>query len=262
MKGFYIYAIINKVGDITHKKFVPIEFGEGVSVVPVRDIEVVISRIDEKISEEWIHKKLTSDAQWTEDNVKRHHGVVDALLHTAVIPFTFGTMFKTESGLKRRIEKHYSTFKELLEYVYDKQEWGVKVYIDILQYIRAIKKQDTVILEYEKKKKSVPDGMQWYLERKIDERVRDILGENIEQMLEVVKQWLNSKAVQVVYNKPSSQAMTKKSYEMFINAACFIKKSSAIFFKKQLCTFFSPLYKKGIISEITGPWPPYNFVRQ
>ena len=63
-------------------------------------------------------------------NIRRHHDVIaEAYKHSAVIPMKFGTIFKTKR-IWKMLKNIMESLKELLAQLADKQEWGMKIYLE------------------------------------------------------------------------------------------------------------------------------------
>ena len=254
MKGFYVYCIRPQLANAFPVKAKGVEFAKSIKVFPFKAIEAIVGKLDRKIDGAEIKNKLLTDPKWAEANILRHHEAIDRMFQkSAVIPMKFGIMYKTEKSLAGMLAKHYPKFKDLIFQLRDKKEWGVKAYFDRKKFIESLKKKNKEIQILEKRRSAAPEGMRWYIERKIDEIIAQESEEEIKKELRHLIGKLEKYSEKARLNK----ALAK---DMILNAACLVKNNSLPSFS----AFFHKLAKdtasNGIKLEITGPWPPYNFV--
>lgn len=237
-----------------------IQPGTKVYAVAYKDIEAVVSEVDiRQFGEKEILEKLERDTKWTERSVKLHHDIiVTASGDETAIPLKFGTIFRTRKNLEAMLKKSYRKFKTLLNQLKGKEEWGVKVYLDKQKFVEEVKEEDEEIRQFEKRKVKAPEGMKWYADRKIDEVIRKKFGDAVEKYLSKIVEELEWQAEKVVINESTPKEVTGR--EMVLSSACLIKKEAVESFKEKMGKFFEDLGEIGFSAEITGPWPPYNFV--
>lgn len=278
MTGFYIYCIRPKLADIYSIKAAGVEFAKSISVVPFKDIEAIIGEIDPSLfrgrirqSEgfggqaafdgEKIKNKLLDDPKWAEENIRRHHEVIDcAFQMSVVIPMKFGVIYKTKVSLAEMLKRYYRQYKTLIFRLQDKKEWGVKAYLDHKKFIEGLKKKNKEIQKLEEIRSSVQEGMKWYAERKIDKIVADESEEEIEKELQYLVEKLEGRAENVRLNEALSKDIQTPARDMILNAACLVKNDALQRFRDLFQELAKDAMEKGITLELSGPWPPYNFV--
>jgi hypothetical protein len=253
MNGLYLYCIRFRNGNTPRFKTV--------TPIPFKDIEAVAANVDlSQFSGKRLKEKLENDAEWAEKNVKFHHKVVAAANKTsAVVPMKFGALFKTKKSLEAMLQKHYKKFKDLLVYLRDKEEWGVKIYLDNKKFREQLKGQNKEFNQFEKNKIAMPEGMQWYAEKKADELLETQLDEEVNRHVERLLETLRSYSEDIALNSPLPSVRNGEE-ETVLNSAYLIKKGNTENFNgaaRKIDDDFGPL---GFRVEITGPWPPYNFV--
>ncbi len=259
MKGFYIYCVRGSAGKIKTKG---VEFGDGAYAIAFKDIEAVISEVDlSKFNAKTIKEKLQEDAKWTEKNVKRHHEVIaEANKTSAVIPMKFGTLYKTQKNLEAMLKKHYAKFKALLLRLKDKQEWGVKGYLEYKKFVEILKNKNKEIQKLEKKRSSISEGMKWYVDRKSDELVASQIELEAEDRLSRIVDQLEKQAAGIRLNDLLPKEINEPGKEMILNAACLVSNDRLEAFQSLLRGLARECDVAGITLILTGPWPPYNFV--
>lgn len=272
MKGFYVYCIRPKLANAYPTKAKGVGFVKSIKVFPFKDIEAIVGEINPsllrrgyggraKFDGETIKEKLLNDPKWAEENIRAHHEVIDRAFQAGVvIPMKFGTMYKTRKGLVATLEKYYRKFKNLISQLADKKEWGVKAYLDHKKFVAALKKNNKEIQKLEKRRSSAQEGMRWYTERKIDEIVGDEVEEEIEKLLQYFVEKLKGHVEKVRLGDAFSKDIQKPGKEMIMNAACLVKNDALQGFKDVFQELVKEAMQRGVLLELTGPWPPYNFV--
>ena len=261
MKGFYIYCV--RLGRGTGKiKVKGIEFGSEVHSILFKDIEAVVSEVDfSKFNVSTIKEKLQEDAKWTEKNVKRHHEIIaEANKMSAVIPMKFGTLYATKKNLEAMLVAHYEKFKSLLLCLKNKQEWGVKGYLEYKKFAEILKKKNKEIQKLEKKRLSVPEGMQWYVGRKSDELIAGKIEYEVEEKLRKIINTLDKGAEEIRLNDLLPNVMSEPGKDMILNVVCLVKNDVLDKFHVMFQELLGECESVGITLTLTGPWPPYNFV--
>lgn len=262
MKGFFIYCIRPKLTGIYSTKAKGVDFAKRIKIFSFKDIEAIIGELDLlKFDPELIKEKLLSDTKWAEENIRRYHEVIDrAFRISVVIPMKFGTIYKTKISLIEMLEKYYRQFKNLIPRLQDKKEWGVKSYLDHQKFIEGLKKKNKEIQKLEKRRSSVLEGMKWYIEQKIDEIIADESEGEIEKELQYLVEKLEKHAEKVRLNEALSKDIQEPGREMIMNAACLVKNDALPSFRDLFQELAKEATRRGMMLELTGPWPPYNFV--
>lgn len=262
MKRFYVYCIRPQAAHALSMKAKGVEFAKSINVFPFKDIEAVVGEINpSKFDPELIKNKLLDDPKWAEKNVRAHHEVINQVFQTnIVIPIKFGAMYTSKKSLGETLERYYRKFKNLISRLQDRKEWGVKAHLDHKKFIEGLKRKNKEIQKLEKRRSSISEGMKWYTERKIDEIVADESEEKIEKELHYLVAKLEKHAEKVRLNETLSKDIHEPGREIILNAACLIKNDASQSFRDLFQELAAEMVHRGIMLELTGPWPPYNFV--
>jgi hypothetical protein len=262
MKGFYVYCIRPQVANTLPTKAKGVEFAKSIKALPFKDIEAIVGEIDpSKFNGEKIKNKLLDDQKWAEENIRAHHEVIDWAFQTSVvIPMKFGTMYKSKKSLDEMLAKYYRRFTNLISRLQDRKEWGVKAYLDHKKFIEGLKKKNREIQKLGKRQSSLPEGMRWYTERKIDEIVAGELDEEIEKKLRYFVKKLEKYSEKIQLSGSLSKEMQEPGTETIMNAACLVKNDALQSFRDLFHELAKEVVQKGVLFKLTGPWPPYHFV--
>lgn len=177
----------------------------------------------------------------------------------SVIPMKFGTIFKTEESLKECLRKNCQQFKDSLEKLKGKQEWGVKVYLKEDIFRKTIEEKNEAVLAKKKEIESMPKGMAFFAQKQIDE----VIGQEKDKELDRITEEIFENLGQLAFSKNKSKLLEKdftgRTEPMALNGFYLIEETKLAQFQKKVEELKEKYNGKGIIIEMTGPWPSYHF---
>ncbi|HLN19050.1 MAG TPA: GvpL/GvpF family gas vesicle protein [Patescibacteria group bacterium] len=252
MSKIYIYCLAQS--PIKKANIPGLNFSGLVFSINYRDIYAYVSKItDKKIDREEIKKRLEKDSNWAKANIVMHHRVIaQAGKNGTIIPMKFGTIISSKSDLLRLMKDYYSNFKKLLSNLEGRQEWGIKIYFE------SDRLTDSFVNEVSDNKNS---NQTWHEETKKNEIKEERMEKEIEKQLVNAIEILRDNSENLVLNIPLPQKMDRHKGEMLINSSVLVKEKSLSNFSKKIMKLKKDLEPFGLDTEITGPWPPYNFVK-
>jgi hypothetical protein len=238
-RGKYVYCIIRSDEPM---KFGPIGIGAepaDVHTVSYKELAAVVSDTPIEVF----------DA--TRENVLAHERVNETVMrnHT-VIPMSFGTVFKTRDDIVELLRAAYEAFKDVLNKMQDKLEFGLKVLWDRDVMIHEIENEDEDVRRL-KGEISSQKGSTYFARMQYGRLMDAALEARSERYVRDIFEQLRPVSVASRANKPIGD-------KMIMNAAFLVarEKESAFDAKvKQIGARHGSLTFK-----YTGPWPPYNFV--
>jgi len=177
----------------------------------------------------------------------------------SVIPMKFGTIFKTEEGLKDCFRKEYQQFKDSLEKLKGKQEWGVKVYLKESVFRKTIEDKNEIVLAKKKEIESLPKGMAFFAQKQIDEIVGQEKDKELDRIAEEIYESLGPLAFSKNKDKFLEKDFTGRPEEMVLNAFYLIEESKLNSFQKRVEELKEKYNSLGFEVEVSGPWPSYHF---
>lgn len=256
-KGFYIYGIRVRCSHPIKTKGVE---QKDVYTVSHKDIEAVISDVELRDFESESIKEKLKDLKWAEPQVRAHAAVLEECMQTSsVIPWKFGTVFKTRDGLQKFLKENWKKLKDVLMKFSNRQEWGVKIYTDAEIFRQEIRKTDDEIKKLEREIASKSKGASFFLEKKLGNILTSKTEEKINQATAEIFKTLGQQAQEKAQNRLFSRQLTGKEKDMILNAVFSVQKDKINDFMRA----FKKLKGEFKDSEfsLTGPWPPYNFVK-
>ena len=275
-KGIYLYCIFSG-----REYALPLEKGidnaNTIFSIKYGDIEALASYVPlNEYDEESLEKHL-QDVGWVAPRAQAHERIIESVMRfCAVIPITFCTIFKDESKVSETLKQNFEKFKSLLTYLEDKQEWGIKVYVDsnkkgevefgetparrpVWTPGRAVEESSVEIKELDEKLSVASEGAAYFLKKKRD----DMFKENEEKILhglaEKIYEKLQSWSVESRRNKLLGRQSTGRNDDMILSVALLLTKSDVEAARSKIDKLAAAYSSKGFIFALSGPWPPYNF---
>ena len=252
----YVYCLSNTPPDLS-----PGDGPAGLRIISTGGFFIVVKTVGkEDFSEENLKKNL-ADLRWLETNVREHIDVINRITEqNIVIPFKFGTIYKSEDGLKKFIDDYADSLVENLLYVEWKEEWAVKIYCDRKTLCEQIDDLSAEAADLEKQIMASSPGKAFLLKRKKS----DLVVNEMDRLCKIYGQEYYDAFLKVSEAARLSNLLPKefsgRQDEMILNVAYLVSKEKVIdlvssirFLKKR----HAPL---GFDIELNGPWPPFSFI--
>lgn len=234
----------------------------GIKIRPVffqRTYAVVSSVSPDDFSEDNLKKNL-ADMCWVEKNTRLHEKVIEEIMKDqTVLPFKFGTVFESEANVEKLLKTNNVEFKAVLALLEGKEEWGLKIYCNSGYFKDALSAENELIKEKDKEITSAGRGKAYFLKKKKDEIIKNIINEKISEYTKDCFERLKITAVDTKINRILPKEVTEKKEDMVLNAAFLINNKRVKEFESVLVYLKAKYMDKGLIFDCTGPWPPYNF---
>jgi hypothetical protein len=190
------------------------------------------------------------DPAWLEFHVRRHDSVLAAVVRRVpVVPFRFGTIYRSQRHVRAMLGEH-SSLSETLETVRGRVELGVKGFA-------ATRTEEPAA---ERGGAGTSPGRR-YLEQK--QRARREAEER-EALLARAAEESHARLVQIAEAARANPLQPPEASDgeatMFLNGAYLVRIEQEDSFRGAVASLEADLGESGISFEVTGPWPPYNFV--
>jgi hypothetical protein len=196
------------------------------------------------------------EADWLEEKIRAHEQVLELVLgRSAVVPFRFCTVYRSREALRAFLAEHRSELEATLERIRGKVERGVKAFADRSRLAQAL----TTGAEEDSVGESRSGGRA-YLERRLAEQRN---AEELERLgLELIGKLharLDQEAEESTFLPLQTREVSGRSEDMLMNAA-FLVEAESPGLEHALADLRREFEPLGMFFELTGPWPPYNFV--
>ncbi len=228
-------------------------------VLSHNDLCALVSPVSsDEYSEESLEQHI-QDLEWLTPKVKIHENIIRSIMEGhSVLPMRFGIIYTSVEGILNVLKANYDGLSSFFDYIADKEEWGIKVYADELAGVEAIANSYEAIKQLDKQIASVPQGQAYLLKKKRESLIRQYRGGYLRKLSDELYEQMSGWTVDGRKNKVLSNKATGRDADMILNAAFLINENEIDSFKDRLNDLASS-YQDGILFEISGPWPCYNF---
>lgn len=235
---------------------------DGVASGPVQrveagDLAALVSRVP---ASEFAAEPLThnlNDLVWLERIARGHEAVLDtALAQSTIVPLRMCTLFESESGVREMLQRRRESLTGALDALEGRLEWAVKVLVDRERLMDAARPPDSESAE------AGPTGEGGaYLQRRRTERsaretATRLAADTAQQIHARLQDW----ALDARTRPPQNRELSGHEGEMVLNAAYLIERARTEELRGLVTELEEHHHGLGVRIELTGPWPPYNFV--
>ena len=199
------------------------------------------------------------DLAWVGPRALRHGAVVEEVMrHSPVLPARFGTLFSSQERLEEFLRRHRAAISEFLERVADQAEWSVRGLLDRGQAGQAL--TSASLAAREGRLSALPAGRRYFEEQRIragaEKELRLWLNETRRQVAsDLMKQASDFCECPVVPREAPESGI-----EVVLNWAFLLPKSANATFRTRIDRVNESHAMRGLVFELSGPWPPYRFV--
>ncbi len=261
---YYLYGLTFPLGETrgNDSLILGIE-GAPVKFFTIKGLCVVYSKVPvEKYSEDSLESKV-KNPYWVEDRAREHYEAQSAVMHRArtMLPFKFGTLFKSKKGLKKYIASRHQCAEELLTNLTDKQEWSVKVFADkdkLKMEVVRLNPDFKLAIEAQRDNRK---GTNFLLAKKLLREIDLVANSYAREQACSLTDALEDLSVGWRQNETFTLA-EQGNDEMIANFAFLVQLDSIHNFQSVIDVFNDRQPNGTIYAHYTGPWLPYNFVNE
>jgi hypothetical protein len=204
-----------------------------------------------------------NDLAWLERTARAHELVLDqALALATIVPLRLCTLYEGEDSVRQMLSREHDAFAHALEYLTGREEWGVKLLIDpdLLSREARARSDDAAALAQDEQVHGGGAGASYMLRRRVERQVREEAGRLAAQLAGVVHARLEDATLHAVTRPPQNRDLSRHEGEMILNAAYLVEADAAAELRALASSLEAEHAVFGARLELTGPWPPYNFV--
>jgi len=245
--ALYVYGVVPK--GTSPDIFASV--GAEAELVESGELAAIASRVPlAEFGEEALEANL-KDPAWLELKVNEHNAILAACVGvTTVLPFRFAAVYRDDDQVRRTLSER-PELVDTLARLEGAVELGVKALLDP----EALRARLAHARGLDPEVGSGRAYMMWkQLERELDEEVRSFAA----SCAEASHERLAAAAVDACVNP--AQHPTVAGGEMLLNGAYLVRSDGDGEFRAALRQLQARYADDGVTYELTGPWPPYNFV--
>lgn len=220
--------------------------GSGLALLDAGPISAVFSIVPATTYGHVAWQAHADDPRWLAEVATEHQRVLnDVVRDTDVLPLRLPAMYRDEMHLHEMLSTEGPLLRAALESMHNHVEWAVHL------YFTGEREEPT----------SRPTSGTDFFRQKSDLATRKERSRAArEQQVRDAYGALADVSRQSVANPPQDSALTGRREPMLLNSAHLVCRNHEKLFFACVEEVAQRLAPAGIIVEVTGPWPPYNFV--
>jgi hypothetical protein len=235
---------------------------EGITASPVERVQAggLVALVSRVPAADFAAEPLThnlNDLGWLERIARGHEAVLDtALAQSTIVPLRMCTIFEGEEGVREMLERRQESLSDALDALEGRFEWAVKVLVDRERLMDAARPPGD---EAEQAAAAGEGGA--YLQRRRSERgTREAASRLAAETAQQVHARLQDWAIDARTRPPQNRELSRHEGEMVLNAAYLVERARTDELRQIIAELEEHHRGLGARIELTGPWPPYNFV--
>ena len=229
--------------------------------IDAHGLGVVVSRVPlEEFGAAPLRENL-NDLEWLERVARGHEAVLERLLDTStIVPLRLCTIYEREDSVRDMLEREQDSLTLALDALTGRQEWGVKLIADGERLADEARSRsgEAVALEAELEARS--GGGAYMLRRRLERHVREAADSLGAELAEQVHARLQDWAGDAVVLPPQNPELSGHQGRMLLNAAYLVEAARVDELRALVAELEGRHSALGVRIELTGPWPPYNFL--
>ena len=208
--------------------------------------------------EEPLRRNL-NDLAWLE-RVARSHAVVleTALEGTTIVPVRLCTIFDDDEGARRMLADEHAALAGALDTLAGRTEWSVKVVVDRAALRQAAGGSDPGAADAS----AVGSGTAYLLRRRQERELRELADGIARDVADDVHANVGALAQAAVRNAPQNRELSHHEGDMLLNGSYLVETADLERLRALVAELQDRHGTTGARVELTGPFPPYNFVAQ
>jgi hypothetical protein len=195
------------------------------------------------------------DIEWLERTARSHEAVLEHVLnHASIVPLRLCTLYHDRGGVRRMLREHADALTGSLAAVQGSSEWGVKVFLE------GAPAEGETTLEGPDKGSSPVSGTGYLAERQRERQITRQRDEMCQECVEEVHATVAAVARDARLNAVQRPEAHGRPAEMLMNGAYLMAQDQVDELARSVSLLQARWSPRGFAIELTGPWPPYNFV--
>lgn len=226
-----------------------VEADTKVETVAAGELAVLVSPVPSELYGDEALRIQLEDLAWLERTARAHEAVIEqTLLHTTVIPLRLCTLYRDAGGARRMLRQHRGALMAAISRVEGCLEWGVQIFIGERPREEPATEQAT--------------GTAYLAARQRRQDAARDAARARQHRLEEIHGSLGAIVPAATVNPPQRRELHHRDADMILNAAYLVERDHTEAFRAAVEGIREKAAGDGLLVELTGPWPPYNFVAE
>jgi hypothetical protein len=158
------------------------------------------------------------------------------------------------------LQGEHDSLAQALDALAGRHEWGVKLIVDGDSLAEEARSRSTEASALEDELGARSGGGAYMLRRRLERHVRDVVDSLAADLAEELHARLQDWASDAVVLPPQNPELSGHEGRMLLNGAYLVEAERASGLRELVAELEERHRTLGARIELTGPWPPYNFV--
>jgi hypothetical protein len=259
--ALWTYGVLAADAPLDASRLEGVDPAHPVQLVRDADLAALASRVPlEEFGADPLRRNL-NDLGWLERVARAHESVLETAVEaTTCVPLRLCTIYESEESLREMLRREHVPFTHALRQLTGRQEWAVKLLVDGDALTKAARALSDEVAGLEDDASGHSEGGAYMLRRRIDRHVRDRAATLASDTAEEVHARLESWAIDAVTRPPQNRELSGHEGEMLLNGAYLVEAERVDGLRELVAELERDYGALGARIELSGPWPPYNFV--
>jgi hypothetical protein len=231
--------------------------GAPVDLVTEGPVAAVVSAVPAEEFDEGPLNSHLRDLGWLSPRAATHQAVNARLmeLEDALLPLSFGSVYRDEASLRRTLEAQADDFARRLEAVRGRAEWVVTLTRDQARALASLERASEALRRLNDEIAASPPGRQYLLTRRVGGMRRQELANLDAEAIQSAVLGLAG-AVERIYPEPLAEGTVGGPVA---RASLLVPRAREAAFLAEVGRLDRVWSARGYSLAATGPWPPYRF---
>lgn len=235
-----------------------VEPGAAVEAVAEGDLAMLVSRVPLAEYGDAALREHLEDIAWLERTARAHEAVQQAVLdRQTLVPLRLCTIYRDLDRIHHALKENGQVFSRNLAALAGAKEWGVKVFLDPRSMTAEGAPEDAGSAG-----DSGDSGVAYLANRQRERDRADQADELCRTCVEDVQRAVVAVSIGERINPVQRPEAHGRDAEMILNGAYLVEDELAGELGATISRLQEHWTQQGLLVELTGPWPPYNFVSE
>jgi hypothetical protein len=253
--GLYVYGLVAAEDLDSVPALTGVDGEHAVECLREGDLCALVSRVRLADFDEQPLREHLADMAWVEQTARRHQQVLDAVLGLCTpLPMRLCTLYADEDGLRQMLEHQQDDLRVALGDLRGTLEWGVQCFSGARPVAPPAAEATPT------RGDAVISGKD-YLQQKLQARKGD---EQADAQLDLICDQLHAELCSLAQagrlGAPQRSELSRHGKPMVLNAFYLVANEQREAFGARVAELHQEHGERGLELQLTGPWPPYNFV--
>jgi hypothetical protein len=259
-RGLYLYGIAPK-GAVLTRSVEGVDPTSSASLLELDRVDAIVSEVSlDEFGPEALKTNL-NELGWLEACARAHEKVLEEAVDArAILPARLATVYSGAHELRRLLEPQTEAFATQLEELDGKREWGVKAFVADAELVGWLEATDDDVRALRTAGEPGGEGAAYLARKKYEMHVRARAADVKAQYAEATHAALIRHADRAQLNPLLRGTLATSDDDLILNGAYLVARPREEGFLATARELEAGRQTLGMRLEVTGPWPPYNFV--